>query len=389
MKRFAPPAGPEPPHKRARLDSNAPANNQSSGSSPTIKAEPVASPVLAPVVTVKDEAAASNSGSQTTASQAATQAPRAHSQAANQVTARSQPQPSNPVNALPAAVPTCEPHTPFRFQFQPAGPGNGHTPAAPHNDLSRRPEVIAGGARQPSVQLLTAVSGLSNRQLNELLVRHASANGTLAAEVTRLYEERIRLEERAVEGFQTLSNNLWNELRVTYSNMSNRRQAAASFRVVQDICSAINTIRQATLPGTMFRTRCHGLFALRKIGWNIVLAGGGKLVRQVIWQLRNDVQLTDTIWEIICNMTEEEREQMRACDCGEGRFDDKMDELAEMAEEHGLFAEMDDCIDLLWNQPEEDDDGNDGDDDDGYWEDGNSWGYEYGRGNTYNFYNYS
>ena len=191
----------------------------------------------------------------------------------------------------------------------------------------------------------------------ELLVTAAQAHPDIASLVKRT----VAAERAKVYKFDYLSKSAWNSLNARVKDWQAYELAGEAAKSIEE---CVLTIRKGCHKTTSFRTKESGLETLRKIGKSICLSDG-IIGREVRDDLGFDEEFVPTMLEIARSVTQEEKEKMRPW------CDDKLVGLQELATDHSIFEELDEVINLWYEDEDEDDDEEDDDEEDDDEEDDN------------------
>ena len=196
--------------------------------------------------------------------------------------------------------------------------------------------------------------------VRDFIASHPESDMALAlnAEHDRIMAARA---ETTVD-FDHYSKSVWRMLNVNDSRMSSKQVYAKAASVVSDIMNIVNDIVQgATTEGVSFGTRESAVHTLRKIAKSICLCRPGQFAHEVQRDFSEGegIAFVDGLKSIIAIMDDGEKDEL--CDGDDGTFGLKMEELVGLADNHGVFFDLDQVQRML-EEYEEDSDHNAEDD---------------------------
>ncbi|MCJ1398459.1 hypothetical protein MMC11_001659 [Xylographa trunciseda] len=214
--------------------------------------------------------------------------------------------------------------------------------------------------------ILSLEAGTIANLLSDAAHKYSDVALTIIAEKRRFISvEREKAKNDAlaqsakVIDFDHYSKTAWRAINLQYKSMKGSYQYNASFGVQKDVVGCIKTIAKQCSAGASYGTKKSALETLRKIGKTVCMSGGDVIGHEVQIGFQADTSLEDTMYAIVENMTQQERDMVM-----KGDFGVKMEELVELAEGYCIFGRLNEVVALLEGMEGEPRDSDDLEDDD-------------------------
>lgn len=163
------------------------------------------------------------------------------------------------------------------------------------------------------------------------------------AEIRKMRER----EQNRVKDFDYYSKMVWKSINITHRSMNGSAQYDIAFDVTNDIISTVQSIAKQCGPFANTKTRWNGLSVLRKIGKTIALSSNDTLGHEVQKHFQMDSRFVDAMRDIVSAMTPEERLKIKQDESSPETLWPKLLELDELREDHCIFEDFGEVLDLL------------------------------------------
>ncbi|KAJ5767507.1 hypothetical protein N7533_000090 [Penicillium manginii] len=204
--------------------------------------------------------------------------------------------------------------------------------------------------------------------LRNASMKHPDVNATVTSAIQSAQEER----RKHVIDFDHYSKSIWKTINVTYRSRKGSKQYEVAFDVAGDISSTISRIAEQCTEFPSPGNRRSGLETLRKIGKTICLSSNGTLGHEVQKEFQSDPCLENAMYDIVSEMSPEERDNIVNDLMGPESLFTKLNELKKLAEGYCIFEGLGNVLDLIQGvegedesegEEEEDDEDEDEDED--------------------------
>ncbi|KAL8868264.1 MAG: hypothetical protein Q9174_005103 [Haloplaca sp. 1 TL-2023] len=216
-----------------------------------------------------------------------------------------------------------------------------------------------------AAKLQQVVDGLNEKTVRRLLLAAAQKSPSVEALVQAEHARLAKIESEKTIDFSQHSKSVWHTLNITYvKGIKSSRQFEMSGDASCEVIAKINDIANRCPQHASYGTKFNALESLRKIGKVVCMSDSSELMREVRKEFSSDGSLEDTMLQILEGMNQEEFDRILDEYVDDVAWKDKVEELADMAADWGIFDGLNAVVELLSNNDDQDDGQDDGQDDD-------------------------
>ncbi|KAL8964330.1 MAG: hypothetical protein Q9183_004526 [Haloplaca sp. 2 TL-2023] len=211
-----------------------------------------------------------------------------------------------------------------------------------------------------SPKLLTMLESMNEKTVFNLLLAAAQEFPSVAALVEAEYARLAKIENEKTIDFSQHSKSVWRILNVEYvKGIKSSRQFEMSQDAFLEVIDKISDIENRCPQHASYGTKFNALESLRKIGKVICMSDSSELMREVRKSFSSDTSLEDTMMDILNTMNQEQWERFLNEDVDDVAWTERLEELADMAADWGIFEGLKAVVELLSNDDDPDDDDDD------------------------------
>jgi hypothetical protein len=237
----------------------------------------------------------------------------------------------------------------------------------------QRTDTIGAAATIPATVPLAAtpfdwmliINKLPQQTRLDILIAAAERHQDVGLNLANAHIQILRVERDKVIDFDHYSKTAWKALNVTYARLSMSKQYEISHEACHTIQDCIAAIGDQTPAHASYGTKKSALETLRKIGKTIALGPMDEIGKAVKQNFQYETCLEETMVRVVESMSETERADVMTME-----FEDKLEELEELAGNQCIFEDLKRvretllaAVDEEEEEEEEEEEGADGEED--------------------------